>query len=310
MLKGKDMLSIHDLSVDDFEEILALAAELKAMQKAGVKHHILEGKTLGMIFEKSSTRTRVSFETGMYQLGGQALFLSNRDLQLGRGEPIKDTARVLSRYLDGIMIRTYGHDRAQELAQWAEIPVINALTDLLHPCQVLTDMLTIREHKGKNLKDLKMVYVGDGNNMTNSFLYGAAKVGMTFVAATPEDYRPDAEVYKNALEDAKETGADISLMANPIEAVKDADIVVTDTWASMGQEAEHDARKKIFAPYQVNKELLTKADKRVIVMHCLPAYRSEEITEDVFEENADVIFDEAENRLHTQKAIMALTMGD
>lgn len=310
MLKGKDMLSIHDLSVDDFEEILALAAELKAMQKAGVKHHILEGKTLGMIFEKSSTRTRVSFETGMYQLGGQALFLSNRDLQLGRGEPIKDTARVLSRYLDGIMIRTYGHDRAQELAQWAEIPVINALTDLLHPCQVLTDMLTIREHKGKNLKDLKMVYVGDGNNMTNSFLYGAAKVGMTFVAATPEDYRPDAEVYKNALEDAKETGADISLMANPIEAVKDADIVVTDTWASMGQEAEHDAKKKIFAPYQVNKELLTKADKRVIVMHCLPAYRGEEITEDVFEENADVIFDEAENRLHTQKAIMALTMGD
>ena len=304
------MLSIHDLSVDDFEEILALAAELKAMQKAGVKHHILEGKTLGMIFEKSSTRTRVSFETGMYQLGGQALFLSNRDLQLGRGEPIKDTARVLSRYLDGIMIRTYGHDRAQELAQWAEIPVINALTDLLHPCQVLTDMLTIREHKGKNLKDLKMVYVGDGNNMTNSFLYGAAKAGMTFVAATPEDYRPDAEVYKNALEDAKETGADISLMANPIEAVKDADIVVTDTWASMGQEAEHDARKKIFAPYQVNKELLTKADKRVIVMHCLPAYRGEEITEDVFEENADVIFDEAENRLHTQKAIMALTMGD
>ena len=310
MLKGKDMLSIHDLSVDDFEEILALAAELKAMQKAGVKHHILEGKTLGMIFEKSSTRTRVSFETSMYQLGGQALFLSNRDLQLGRGEPIKDTARVLSRYLDGIMIRTYGHDRAQELAQWAEIPVINALTDLLHPCQVLTDMLTIREHKGKNLKDLKMVYVGDGNNMTNSFLYGAAKAGMTFVAATPEDYRPDAEVYKNALEDAKETGADISLMANPIEAVKDADIVVTDTWASMGQEAEHDARKKIFAPYQVNKELLTKADKRVIVMHCLPAYRGEEITEDVFEENADVIFDEAENRLHTQKAIMALTMGD
>ena len=310
MLKGKDMLSIHDLSVDDFEEILALAAELKAMQKAGVEHHILEDKTLGMIFEKSSTRTRVSFETGMYQLGGQALFLPNRDLQLGRGEPIKDTARVLSRYLDGIMIRTYGHDRAQELAQWAEIPVINALTDLLHPCQVLTDMLTIREHKGKNLKDLKMVYVGDGNNMTNSFLYGAAKAGMTFVAATPEDYRPDAEVYKNALEDAKETGADISLMANPIEAVKDADIVVTDTWASMGQEAEHDARKKIFAPYQVNKELLTKADKRVIVMHCLPAYRGEEITEDVFEENADVIFDEAGNRLHTQKAIMALTMGD
>lgn len=310
MLKGKDMLSIHDLSVDEVQEILALAKELKAKQKAGVPHKILEGKTLGMIFEKSSTRTRVSFETGMYQLGGQALFLSNRDLQLGRGEPIRDTARVLSRYLDGIMIRTFGHDRVEELAKWADIPVINALTDLLHPCQVLTDLLTIEEYKGKNLKGLKMAYVGDGNNMTNSFLYGCAKVGMTFVAATPEDYRPDATVFKNALEDAKETGASLSLVTDPHEAVKDADIVVTDTWASMGQETEHEARKKIFAPYQVNKELLEGADKRVIVMHCLPAYRGEEITEEVLEANADVIFDEAENRLHTQKAIMALTMAD
>ena len=310
MLKGKDMLSIHDLSVDEVQEILALAKELKAKQKAGVPHKILEGKTLGMIFEKSSTRTRVSFETGMYQLGGQALFLSNRDLQLGRGEPIRDTARVLSRYLDGIMIRTFGHDRVEELAKWADIPVINALTDLLHPCQVLTDLLTIEEYKGKNLKGLKMAYVGDGNNMTNSLLYGCAKVGMTFVAATPEDYRPDATVFKNALEDAKETGASLSLVTDPHEAVKDADIVVTDTWASMGQEAEHEARKKIFAPYQVNKELLEGADKRVIVMHCLPAYRGEEITEEVLEANADVIFDEAENRLHTQKAIMALTMAD
>lgn len=310
MLKGKDMLSIHDLSVDEVQEILALAKELKAKQKAGVPHEILKGKTLGMIFEKSSTRTRVSFETGMYQLGGQALFLSNRDLQLGRGEPIRDTARVLSRYLDGIMIRTYGHDRVEELAKWADIPVINALTDLLHPCQVLTDLLTIEEYKGKNLKGLKMAYVGDGNNMTNSFLYGCAKVGMTFVAATPEDYRPDETVVKNAFEDAKETGAELSLVTDPKEAVKDADIVVTDTWASMGQEAEHEARKKIFAPYQVNKELLKGADKRVIVMHCLPAYRGEEITEEVLEANADVIFDEAENRLHTQKAIMALTMAD
>ena len=310
MLKGKDLLAIHDLSVDEVAEILDFAKELKAMQKAGVEHHILEGKTLGMIFEKSSTRTRVSFETGMYQLGGQALFLSNRDLQLGRGEPIRDTARVLSRYLDGIMIRTFGHDRVEELAKWADIPVINALTDLLHPCQVLTDLLTIEEYKGKNLKGLKMAYVGDGNNMTNSFLYGCAKVGMTFVAATPEDYRPDETVFKNALEDAKETGAELSLVTDPKEAVKDADIVVTDTWASMGQEAEHEARKKIFAPYQVNKELLKGADKRVIVMHCLPAYRGEEITEEVLEANADVIFDEAENRLHTQKAIMALTMGD
>ena len=310
MLKGKDMLSIHDLSVDEVQEILALAKELKAKQKAGVPHKILKGKTLGMIFEKSSTRTRVSFETGMYQLGGQALFLSNRDLQLGRGEPIRDTARVLSRYLDGIMIRTFGHDRVEELAKWADIPVINALTDLLHPCQVLTDLLTIEEYKGKNLKGLKMAYVGDGNNMTNSFLYGCAKVGMTFVAATPEDYRPDATVFKNALEDAKETGASLSLVTDPHEAVKDADIVVTDTWASMGQEAEHEARKKIFAPYQVNKELLEAADKRVIVMHCLPASRGEETTEEVLEANADVIFDEAENRLHTQKAIMALTMAD
>lgn len=310
MLKGKDMLSIHDLSVDEVQEILALAKELKAKQKAGIPHQLLKGKTLGMIFEKSSTRTRVSFETGMYQLGGQALFLSNRDLQLGRGEPIRDTARVLSRYLDGIMIRTYGHDRATEMAKWADIPVINALTDLLHPCQVLTDLLTIQEYKGKDLKGLKMAYVGDGNNMTNSFLYGCAKAGMTFVAATPEDYRPNAEVVKNALEDAKETGASLSLVTDPKEAVKDADIVVTDTWASMGQEAEHEERKKIFAPYQVNAELLKGADKRVIVMHCLPAYRGEEITEEVLEANANVIFDEAENRLHTQKAIMALTMAD
>ena len=310
MLKGKDMLSIHDLSVEEVQEILALAAELKAKQKAGIEHHLLKGKTLGMIFEKSSTRTRVSFETGMYQLGGQALFLSSRDLQLGRGEPIKDTARVLSRYLDGIMIRTFGHDRVEELAEYASIPVINALTDLLHPCQVLTDLLTIREHKGKELKGLKMAYVGDGNNMTNSYMYGCAKVGMTFVAATPEDYRPNEIVMKNAIADAKATGASITLVTDPKEAVKDADIIVTDTWASMGQEDEHDARKKIFAPYQVNQELLNGADKRVIVMHCLPAYRGEEITEDVFEANANVIFDEAENRLHTQKAIMALTMAD
>ncbi|MBO6291562.1 MAG: ornithine carbamoyltransferase [Selenomonas sp.] len=309
MLKGRDLLSIHELTVGEVEEILELAAELKAKQKAGIEHKLLAGKTLGMIFEKSSTRTRVSFETGMYQLGGQALFLSNRDLQLGRGEPIKDTARVLSRYLDGIMIRTYGHERVVELAEYADIPVINALTDLLHPCQVLTDLLTIKEHKGKNLKGLKMAYVGDGNNMTNSYMYGCAKAGMEFVAATPEDYRPDETVTRQAMEDAKATGASIKLVTDPVEAVKGADIVVTDTWASMGQEEEHDARKKIFAPYQVNKELMAHADKRAIVMHCLPAYRGEEITEEVLEANADVIFDEAENRLHTQKAIMALLMG-
>ena len=311
MNKGMDLLSIHELSVDDVEEILTLAADLKAKQKAGIPHKLLAGKTLGMIFEKSSTRTRVSFEVGMYQLGGQALFLSSRDLQLGRGEPIKDTARVLSRYLDGIMIRTYGHERIEELARYADIPVINALSDLLHPCQALTDLLTIREYKGKNLAGLKMAYVGDGNNMTHSLMYAAAKVGMNFAAATPEGYEPNAEVVANAKADAAATGATITITHNPMEAVAGADVIVTDTWASMGQEAEHDARTAVFRPYQVNWELVAESgDARCIVMHCLPAYRGEEITEDVFEEFADVIFDEAENRLHVQKAIMALVMGD
>ena len=310
MLKGRDLLSIHELSVDEVHEIIEFAAELKAMQKAGVPHRILEGKTLGMIFEKSSTRTRVSFEVGMFQLGGSALFLSSRDLQLGRGEPIKDTARVLSRYLDGIMIRTFGHERLVELAKYADIPVINGLSDLLHPCQVLTDLLTIREHKGKNFRALKMAYVGDGNNMTNSYLYGAAKVGMNLTVATPQNYKPNAEVFENAVTDAQESGAELEWTENPVDAVKDADIIATDTWASMGQEAEHDERKKIFAPYQVNNELLKHASKNAIVLHCLPAYRGEEITDEVFENNAHVIFDEAENRLHTQKAIMALTMVD
>ena len=310
MLKGRDLLSIHDLSVEEVEAILALAEELKAMQKAGIEHRVLAGKTLGMIFEKSSTRTRVSFETGMFQLGGQALFLSNRDLQIGRGEPIKDTARVLSRYLDGVMIRTFEHEKVEEFAKYADIPVINALTDLLHPCQALTDLLTIREHKGKNLKGLKMAYVGDGNNMTHSLMYAAAKTGMNFVAATPADYAPDEGVTQRAQEDAKATGASIALVTDPFAAAKDADILVTDTWASMGQEAEHEERKKIFAPYQINGDLLAVADKRAIVMHCLPAYRGEEITEDVLEKFSNVIFDEAENRLHTQKAIMALLMAD
>ena len=311
MNKGMDLLSIHELSAADVEEILTLAADLKAKQKAGIPHKLLAGKTLGMIFEKSSTRTRVSFEVGMYQLGGQALFLSSRDLQLGRGEPIKDTARVLSRYLDGIMIRTYGHERIEELARYADIPVINALSDLLHPCQALTDLLTIREYKGKNLAGLKMAYVGDGNNMTHSLMYAAAKVGMNFAAATPEGYEPNAEVVANAKEDAAVTGATITITHNPMEAVVGADVIVTDTWASMGQEAEHDARTAVFRPYQVNWELVAESgNARCIVMHCLPAYRGEEITEDVFEEFADVIFDEAENRLHVQKAIMALVMGD
>ena len=306
---NKDFLTIHGLSPDEVEHILDLAAHLKAMQASGVPHRYLEGQTLGMIFEKSSTRTRVSFEVGMYQLGGSALFLSSHDTQLGRGEPIKDTARVLSRYLDGIMIRTFAHETAEELAKWADIPVINALTDLLHPCQVMADLLTMREHKGKNLSELKVAFVGDGNNMANSYLYGAAKMGMTLAVATPKTHQPNKTVVKNAMKDAKETGAKLILTDDPMEAVKDADVIVTDTWASMGQEAEHDKRKKIFAPYQVNKAHLKKADCRAIVMHCLPAYRGEEITDEVFEANAGVIFDEAENRLHAQKAIMTLLMG-
>ena len=309
MKTGMDLISIHDLSADDVKEILTLAADLKARQKAGIAHPLLAGKTLGMIFEKSSTRTRVSFEVGMYQLGGQALFLSSRDLQLGRGEPIADTARVLTRYLDGIMIRTYGHERIEELARYADVPVINALSDLLHPCQALTDLLTIREHKGKRLAGLKMAYVGDGNNMTHSLMYAAAKVGMHFAAATPAGYEPNETVVQNARADAAATGASVTLTHDPKEAVRDADVVVTDTWASMGQEAEHDARTAVFRPYQVNRALLAAADARCIVMHCLPAYRGEEITADVFESFADVIFDEAENRLHVQKAIMTLVMG-
>lgn len=309
-LKGKDLLSLHELTLDEMEEILSLAAELKAMQKAGVQHHLLEGKTLGMIFEKSSTRTRVSFETGMYQLGGQALFLSNRDLQIGRGEPLEDTARVLSRYLDGIMIRTFEHEKIVNFAKWATVPVINALTDLLHPCQVLADLLTIREHLGKNLKGLKMAYIGDGNNMTHSLMYGCAKMGMDFAAATPVGYEPNAEVVKNAQADAAATGAKVLLTHDVAEAAKDADILYTDVWVSMGDEEEREKRLRDLAGYQINKELLANASKRAVVMHCLPAHRGEEITADVFEDNADVIFEEAENRLHAQKAVLALTMGD
>jgi len=310
MLKGKDLLSIHDLTTEEVYEILDLAKELKAKQKAGIEHHILKGKTLGMIFQKSSTRTRVSFEVGMYQLGGTALFLSGNELQIGRGEPIKDTARVLSRYLDGVMIRTFAHADVEEFAKYADIPVINALTDLLHPCQVLTDLLTVQEHKGKNLKGLKLAYIGDGNNMTHSLMYGCAKVGMHFSVATPPGYEPNADVTKNAVEDAKLTGGSITVGHDIFAAAKDADILYTDVWASMGQESERQERKQIFKNYQINKELLQIADQKAIVLHCLPAHRGEEITEDVMEDNSQVIFDEAENRLHVQKAIMALTMCD
>lgn len=309
MLHNKDLLSIHDLTQDELHEILDLAKELKAKQKAGVAHPLLQGKTLAMIFEKSSTRTRVSFQTGMYQLGGQAIFLSNKDIQLGRGEPVKDTARVLAQYADGIMIRTFAQSEVEEFARYASVPVINALTDLLHPCQVLTDLLTMQEYKGKDLKGLHFAYIGDGNNMANSYLYGCAKAGIHCTIACPEGYEPDASVLTGAEEDAKATGAVLRIVRDPYEAAKGADVLATDTWTSMGQEEEHALREKVFRGYQINRELLAAADKRAIVLHCLPAYRGLEITEEVLESQAGVIFDEAENRLHTQKAIMALLMG-
>ncbi len=309
-MKGKDLLSIHDLTSAEVNQILDLAKELKAKQKAGIEHHLLKGKTLGMIFQKSSTRTRVSFEVGMYQLGGSALFLSGQDLQIGRGEPIKDTARVMSRYLDGVMIRTFNHADVEEFAKYADIPVINGLTDLLHPCQVLTDLLTIQEHKREELKGLKLAYVGDGNNMVHSLMYACAKVGMHFAVATPQGYEPNDEVTAKAIEDAKATGGSITVTNDRFAAVKDADVVYTDVWASMGQEAEHDARVKIFKDYQINAELMQAAKTDAMVMHCLPAHRGEEISEEILEQHADEIFDEAENRLHVQKAIMALTMCD
>ncbi len=309
-MKGRDLLSIHDLTTEEVYKILTLAKELKVKQKAGIQHHLLEGKTLGMIFQKSSTRTRISFEVGMYQLGGTALFLSGSDLQIGRGEPIKDTARVLSRYLDGVMIRTFAHADVEEFAKYADIPVINGLTDLLHPCQVLADLLTIQEHKGKNLKGLKLAYIGDGNNMVHSLMHGAAKVGMHFVAATPKGYQPDATVFANAVEAGKKTGASITVVNDIYEAAKDADVLYTDVWASMGQEEEHAQRCDIFKNYQINSKLMEVAAKSAIVLHCLPAHRGEEISEEVLEKYQDVIFDEAENRLHVQKAVLALTMGD
>lgn len=310
MMKGKDLLSIHDLTAEEVYKILDVAKELKVRQKAGIVHHLLKGKTLGMIFQKSSTRTRVSFEVGMYQLGGTALFLSGQDLQIGRGEPIKDTARVMSRYLDGVMIRTFSHEDVKEFAAYADIPVINGLTDLLHPCQALTDLLTIQEHKGKQLEGLKLAYVGDGNNMAHSLMFGCAKVGMHFVAAVPEGYGPNAEIVADATKDARATGASVNVLHDPFAAVKDADILYTDVWASMGQEMEYEERCKRFKAYQINSGLLKLANPQAIVMHCLPAHRGEEIAGDVLEQNAQVIFDEAENRLHVQKAIMALTMGD
>lgn len=299
----KHLLKLSDCSKDEILDILNLADQLKYEQKHGIAHKRLEGQTLGMIFQKSSTRTRVSFETGMYQLGGQALFLSSRDLQIGRGEPVQDTARVLSRYLDGIMIRTFAQKEVEDLAEYGSIPIINGLTDYCHPCQILADLMTIREHKG-SLEGLKMCYIGDGNNMANSLIVGGLTVGMEVSIACPDAYQPDPQV----LEFAKAYGDKFSMSENILEMAANADVVTTDVWASMGQEEEAAARKKVFAGYQINDAVMEAAKEGAMVLHCLPAHREEEITAKVFEAHANEIFDEAENRLHAQKAVIVKLM--
>lgn len=307
-LKGRDFLMLVDFTKEELHYLINLAIDLKKKQKAGETHHILKGKTLGMIFEKSSTRTRVSFEVGMYQLGGQGLFLSSNDLQIGRGETIWDTAQTLSRYLDGIMIRTFAHRKVVELARGATIPVINGLTDLSHPCQALADFQTIYEKKG-TLEGLKMAYIGDGNNMAHSLMMGAAKLGMHMSIATPEGYEPDSDLVRQTQANAAETGSRLVICHDPKEAVADADIIYTDVWASMGQEAEQKDREVAFANFQVNDELAKYAKKDFQFMHCLPAHRGEEVSESVIDGAQSIIFDQAENRLHAQKAIMAAIMS-
>ena len=306
-MKGKDILSINELTREELRQILDTAKILKMKNQVGEIYQPLRGKTLGMIFQKSSTRTRISFEVAMWQLGGYALFLSAADLQLKRGETIPDTARVLSRYLDALMIRTYDHQDVVDLAAHSDIPIINGLTDLLHPCQVLADLFTIEEKKGV-LAGLKLVYVGDGNNMAHSLMYGGAKAGMNVTICCPPDYTPHPEVTRLARADAAESGAAIEINHDPAAAVQDADIIYTDVWASMGQEEEHAERVKIFAPYQVNRALLDRAKADTLIMHCLPAHRGEEITDEVIEDRRSIVFDEAENRLHVQKAILALVI--
>ena len=299
----KHLLKLMDWSQKEINEVLNLADQLKFEKKNGIEHHHLKGKTLGMIFSKSSTRTRVSFEVGMYDLGGSALFLSARDLQIGRGEPVEDTARVLSRYLDGIMIRTFEQKEVEDLAKYGQIPIINGLTDYCHPCQVLADLMTIREYKGACAGN-KLCYIGDGNNMTNSLIVGGIKMGMEVSVACPKGYEPDAEI----MEWAKQNGT-FTCTDNVLEAAKDADVLYTDVWASMGQEGEAEARKKIFKGYQINADVMAVAHEKAMVMHCLPAHREEEITAEVFEAHANEIFDEAENRLHAQKAVLVKCLG-
>lgn len=300
----KHLLKLSDLSEQEIIAVLNMADQLKFEKKNKIKHKMLEGKTLGMIFQKSSTRTRVSFEAGMYELGGTALFLSANDLQIGRGEPIRDTARVLSRYLDGIMIRTYKQSDVEDLAKYGSIPVINGLTDYAHPCQVLADLMTIREYKG-SFKGLTLCFIGDGNNMANSLIVGCIKLGMKVRIACPDTYKPDAGIMAWA-----EEKGDFLCTESVFEAARGADVLYTDVWASMGQEDEAEKRIKAFKGYQINDEVMKAANDGAMVLHCLPAHREEEITAKVFEEHAGEIFDEAENRLHAQKAVLAMLLKD
>jgi len=306
-LKGRDFISLKDFTPEELWYLLKIAGYLKNRYHLGQNEELLSGKTLGMIFSKSSTRTRVSFEVAMYQLGGHALFLKAQDLQLGRGETVSDTARVFSRYLDGIMIRTHAHREVLELARYADIPVINGLTDFLHPCQALADIFTIYEKKGR-VAGLKMAYIGDGNNVAHSLLYGGALFGMRVFLASPSAYRPNPSVVEEAAALAETTGGTVEVVVDPREAVEGADAVYTDVWVSMGQEAEREQRLEDLGPYQVNGELMAVADRRAVVLHCLPAHKGEEITEEVFEGPQSVVFDQAENRLHVQKAILAMLL--
>jgi len=306
-MKGKDLISIHDLTLEEIYQIFDVSKSLKQKKLTGEPHRVLEGKTLGMIFTKPSTRTRISFETGIYQLGGIGMYFGPNDLQLGRSESISDSAKVLSRYLDGIMIRTFAHKDVTDLAEGASIPIINGLTDLLHPCQVLADLFTILEKREK-LKGLKLAYIGDGNNMAHSLLNGCSKVGMNISIASPSGYKPNAEIVSDAKKNAKYMGSKVEILDDPVQAVKYADIVYTDVWASMGQESEAVERRKKFMKYQVNPKLVKNAKDDYLFMHCLPAHRGDEVVNEVADSPNSIIFDEAENRLHVQKAIMALVM--
>ncbi|MBX5437653.1 MAG: ornithine carbamoyltransferase [Alicyclobacillaceae bacterium] len=308
-LRGRDFLDFTDYTSEELEALLQLGAVLKEAQKTGFAHTLLAGKTLGLIFEKASTRTRISFEVGMVQLGGHALFLPSSSTQMGRGEPISDTAGVLSRYVDGIMIRTYAHSIVQELARHATVPVINGLTDEHHPCQALADALTIWEHKG-TLQGVTVCYVGDGNNMANSWLQLAPKLGMNIRVASPAGYLPPSEIVEQAKKWAVANRTQVLVTTDPVRAIEGADVVYTDVWASMGDEAEAEERRKVFADYQVNEELVRYAKPDYVFMHCLPAHRGEEVAADIIDGPHSIIFDQAENRLHVQKAILAALMAD